>query len=206
MPRDFRTELSATKCWDRKTESLMENFGIPREDAILQNREELIGLCEWIDKNDIHSYLEIGIWTGALISQLHRLFHFDRAFACDIGQAELAGLSIQLPPEIELFRGNSRSPEFLAWRASLGHIDLVMLDGDHRYRAIKRDFEINRRFDHRFIAVHDITGYKIGTSGVKRFWDELQCSAYEIIRPHIELGLYCSTMGIGIVQSNRVLK
>lgn len=198
MRRDFRAELSGVKCWDRRTEELMNRYGVPLEDAVLQNREELIGFCEWIEEHQISSYLEIGIWTGGLITWLDKLFQFKRVFACDLGYAEQVGFTVRLPPHSVWFKGNSRSPRYRKWRETLGQIDLVMIDADHSYEGVKRDFEINSRFDQRFIAFHDITGKGPGTAGVGRFWEELRGCTNEIVRPHVELGLDTSTMGIGI--------
>ncbi len=65
--RDFRAELAGDKCWDRGTQALFERHGEPLEDCILQNREELIGLCEFIVAQGVRSYLEVGVWTGRLI-------------------------------------------------------------------------------------------------------------------------------------------
>ena len=97
------------------------------------------------------------------------------------------------------FWGNSDSPEFHTWRDSLGHIDLVMIDGDHRYKGVRKDFEINRRYPHRFLAFHDITGSNRWTTGVAKFWNELnEGHKWEMCRPHAEIGLDHSVMGIGI--------
>ena len=57
--RDFRAELAGDGCWDRGTQVLFERHGEPLEDCILQNREELIGLCEFIEAQGIRSYLEV---------------------------------------------------------------------------------------------------------------------------------------------------
>jgi hypothetical protein len=197
--RDFRAELVRDKCWDRTTQARFERRGEPLEDCILQNREELIGLCEFIEARGIRSYLEIGIWTGRLISTLHRLFGFDLVAACDHGWAEELGLPIAVPREARVLTGGSETEAYRAFRRELGHVDLVLIDADHSYAAVKRDFEINRAFPHRFIAVHDITGATRQTVGVRRFWEELE-EGYklEIVRPHLELGSDRSTMGIGI--------
>jgi len=199
MSRDFRTELAVEKCWDRTTQALREEHGEPLEDAILQNREELIALCQWIEAHCISSYLELGLWTGGLISALHRLFRFERLAACDHGWAEANGLAVRVPEGTAFFRGNTESEAYRAWRRELGHIDLVFIDANHAYHAVKRDFEINRGYPHRFLAFHDITGATRQTTGVGRFWRELdEGHKREIIRPHRELGLDHSTMGIGI--------
>ncbi len=201
MAPDFAALLAATPCWSRRTQQIYDQVGVPAHDVALQSRDELIGLCEFIAAHRIRSYLEIGVWTGRLITALHELFDFDRVAACDIGAVETLGLNIRLPFGTNFFRGDSHSDDYLHWRAALGPIDLVMIDADHSYDAVRRDFELNRIFPHRFIALHDITGVDPHCVGVKRLWDEIRGDKYEIIRPNRELTLPYSTMGIGIVAS-----
>ena len=197
--RDFRAALREETCWDAGTEAVFVACGEPLVDCILQSREELIGLCELIERYDVRSYLEIGIWTGRLVSALHRIFRFDLVAACDHGWAEQLGLAIQVPPETRFFRGESGSDGYRRWRADLGRVDLVLIDADHRYGAVQRDFAINRSFPHRFLAFHDIRGARPQTAGVRRFWDELDDGfKHEIVKPHPELGLDHSIMGIGV--------
>jgi hypothetical protein len=199
--RDFAAELAAEKCWDAETERLLALHGEPLEDAILQSRDELVALCELIERERVESYLEIGIWTGRLLSTLHRLFRFRLVAACDHGWAERLGLPIRVPEETRFFRGDSESDGFRSFRKSLGHVDLVLIDANHAYHAVARDFAIARAHPHRLIALHDITGYRRQTTGVARFWRELEGDKLEIVRPHRELGLSCSTMGIGVWSS-----
>ena len=198
-PTDFRAKLAPFKCWDRHTHALFEQHNEAKEDCILQNREEVIGLLEFIEKHKIKSYLEIGIWTGGLVRALHQICDFDRIATADQGYAKTHGFEITLPQNVQSFWGNSDSPEYREWRADLGHIDLVMIDGDHRYMGVKKDFEINRQFPHRFLAFHDITGANRWTTGVAKFWNELEEGhKWEICRPHAEIGLDHSIMGIGV--------
>lgn len=196
--RDFRAETSAVKCWDRETHEVFERTGVPRVDHVLQNREELIAFCEWIEANQIRSFLEIGIWTGGLLTLLDRLFRFDRLAAADNLYAQSIGLPVNVPKGAITFFGDSHSTEYERWRAGLGFMDVVMIDGDHSYEGVKRDFEINRRYPHRFLVFHDIVGYHPMTDGVRRLWSELDGQKLEIIRPHVELGMNEPTMGIGI--------
>ena len=198
--RDFRSELAGTKCFDADVDRIARTTGVPRADCVLQNREELIALCEWIDSHGIRSYLEIGVWTGRLLTTLHRLFKFDFLAACDILEAfEKFGLEVSLPAHTDLFVGDSCSDGYVEWRRNLGPIDLVFIDGDHSYEAVKRDFALNRELPHRYLAFHDITGRDPWTTGVGRFWKELDVGTKrEIVLPHRELGLDHSTMGIGI--------
>ncbi|MFH1464696.1 MAG: class I SAM-dependent methyltransferase [Pseudomonadota bacterium] len=197
--RDFRTALTSTRCWDRHTQALYEAHGEATEDCILQSREELIALCEVMERLGVRSYLEIGAWTGALTRTLQGLFQFEKLAVCDDGWAERKGLAIHLPPEARFFQGDSASPEFSHWRAGLGHFDLVMIDANHAYRAVRRDFELQRTFPHGLLVFHDITGANRHTAGVRRFWRELREGwKHEILRPHLALGLDHSIMGLGL--------
>ncbi len=195
----FRQALAHDRCWDTTTQAIFEKRREPVDDCILQNREELIVLCALIEALEIRSFLEVGIWTGRLVRTLHRIFGFERVAACDHGYAEKLGLTIAVPNDAPWLRDNSESPAYRAWRAELGNIDLVFIDANHRYAAVKRDFEINRAFPHRFLAFHDIVGANRHTEGVARFWNELdEGHKLEIVRPHAEIGSSTPTMGIGL--------
>lgn len=172
-------------------EVFWQGSGEPDQDAILQHPLEYAGLCAFIAEQGIRSYLEVGVWTGALVRALHGRFRFDRVAACDHGWAEERGLQVRLPPETRFFRGNSESDAYVAWRRDLGPVDLVFIDANHHYRAVRRDWEINRILPHRFLAFHDITGGHPQSVGVGRFWREIPGWKHEIVAPG-------STMGIGI--------
>jgi hypothetical protein len=202
--RSYREALRDDRCWDAEVERVFVERGEPLVDVALQNREELIGLCEWIERARIRSYLEIGVWTGRLVSILHRLFQFDLVAVCDHGWAERCGLPIAVPKEAVAFWGDSGSRGYAEWRAGLGQVDLVLIDGDHRLAGVARDFAVNRAYPHEFLAFHDICGARRQTRGVARFWSGLvEGRRHEIVRPHLELGLDRSTMGIGIWSSTR---
>jgi len=197
--RDFRRALEGYRCWDRECQEVFEARGEAVVDAILQNREELVGLCEFFEAHQVRSYLEIGIWTGGLVTALHEIFRFDLVAACDHGYARRFGLPIRVPAGVRLFEGESASDAYRTWRRALGPIDFVLIDANHSYHAVRRDFEINRSFQQRFLALHDITGARRQTAGVARLWREIEDgSRTEIVRPDRELGLDHSTMGIGI--------
>jgi hypothetical protein len=198
---NYRALLAGVPCWDTVAEASFAEHGEALVDHALQNREELIGLCEFIAEHRVRSYLEVGVWTGRTLCALHEIFRFDRVAACDHRWAERHGLRLRLPPETLFFDGDSESDAYLRWREQLGPIDLVLIDGNHAYHAVKRDFERARAFPHRFLALHDITGARRATHGVRVYWEELRAGTgqtWEIVRPHVELGLDHSTMGIGI--------
>lgn len=167
---------------------------------MLQCREELVELCHFIERKRIRSFLEIGIWTGRTVSALHRIFRFDRVAVCDHGWARECGLPIALPDEALAYWGNAEDDGYRRFRAELGPIDLVFIDANHAYRAVKRDFAINRAFPHRFLALHDIAGRPdLKTGGVARFWRELdEGYRHAILQPNRAIGAAEPTMGIGI--------
>lgn len=199
IDRDFAAELAGVRCWDAGVQAIYEERGEPVVDAVLQNRDELVALCEVIDSWEVRSYLEIGVWTGRLVSTLHDLFGFERVAACDDGYARRFGLPLRLPAEARYFEGDSRSAAYAEWRRELGAIDLVFIDADHSYAGVRADFERERGMPHRVLAFHDITGANRHTAGVARFWRELDVGIKrELVLPHRELGLPHSTMGIGL--------
>jgi hypothetical protein len=199
-PRDFRRALAGERCWDLRTQRIYEAQGEPRDDCMLQCRDELIELCAFIERKHVRSYLEVGVWTGRTLSALHRIFEFDRVAACDHGWARDCGLHIAVPEDAEIYWGNAESEGYRRFREALGPIDLVLIDANHHYGAVRRDFEINRALPHRFLAFHDIAGTPDRkTGGVAKFWQELdEGYRFEIRHPNRAIGATRPTMGIGI--------
>ena len=197
--RDFAQELSRFRCWDERTEQLFRQRGVPTDDTILQTRGELELLCQFIERENIRSFLEIGSWTGRLILTLQELFAFERIAACDLGLAERFGLPFHLrTASFPCFFGSSQTVEYQQWRERLGPFDATLIDGDHSYEAVVRDFEINSCLPGRFLIFHDIVGANPSTEGVRKFWEELEGDKEELLAPHHEAGFDQPTMGIGI--------
>ncbi|MCB0324609.1 MAG: hypothetical protein KDD69_13595, partial [Bdellovibrionales bacterium] len=85
--RDFKDLLRSVRCWDADVERFYQENKQPIVDCALQNKDELTALCEWIEQEQIKSYLEVGCWTGRMVNALQELFRFTPCAACDLGIA-----------------------------------------------------------------------------------------------------------------------
>lgn len=199
--------LNDVKFWDKEVESAFREKGLPLLDASLQIKEEAQALAKWIADNNIRSYLEIGVWTGKLISALDKEFNFEKLAACDTRSATSFGLDIDVPTKTDFFHGNCMSPIFVNWRNQLGEIDLVLIDADHSYETTLHSLNINAELKSKYIAVCGIANNKAenvedgrGINGVAPVWKDIKAEKTEFIFPHSEIGLDYSTIGIGIVK------
>ena len=195
--RDYKALLADVPCWDEVGEYLTQVQGHPGQ-RLLQNRDELVLFCEWIEAHNIRSYLEIGCWTGGLVSSLDRIFHFDKLAVCDIRHAEYLGLQMQVPERAACFWGDSKSPEFVKWRQELGHFDLVFIDGDHEYTSAMQDLQINRRMPGRYLGFHDIHSEVPIARGMAQLWRELEGEKTELYVPYTHSKLKDTQLGIGL--------
>lgn len=172
------------------------------EDRMLQNPLELAEYFEWFDQQHIQSYLELGIWTGHLLNLVNATFRPPLLAACDLCTfQESFGLQVRIPGECRFFRGSGHSEEYRKWREQLGHVDLTFIDADHEYDSVRRDFEVNRSFSHRFLAFHDIHHTHPSCEGSRRFWADLPGDKWEFVQP-VPGAQY--TMGIGVWRDTAV--
>lgn len=200
MPTQIQIQqaLAAVQCWDESAQISYEQQGFPPA-CLLQNPHELADFCAWIAAHEIRSFLEIGIWSGHLTCFLDQLFDFERLAVCDARMAEtVGGHSIVVPAKTECFWGSSHSIEYMAWRQELGPVDLVLIDAEHTYDAVKQDFLLNQRYPQRYIAFHDIAGENPATAGSRRVWQELSGKKTEIIYPVAYSHPRIPMMGFGI--------
>lgn len=197
-PDEIAQALSGVRFWDRAIEDLLEGGKPPEIDAALQIRAEAEELARWIASEKIRSYLEIGIWTGRLLSAFQQHFNFERSGACDLELAKAHGLEISLPEGALFFRGNARSPIFFNWVQLKGPFELVFVDAQRDEQFARQMFEQQRLVGAKHIAFSGIAPGVRGETGVRDFWRSLRGRKHEIIRPHAEIGKKESTIGIGI--------
>ena len=134
------------------------------EFPMFQWRDELEQLCEFITRNGVESYLEIGVGTGQMLLFLRDKVGVRDVYGCDADYPE----RFHQEP-VNFFHGNHHAKEYLHWREDIGHIDLVFIDANHRH-GFRQDFEIERRFPHRYIALHDVSNK--GYPDLVAFWEK----------------------------------
>ncbi len=184
-----------------------------------QAPEELSGFIDLLKSREITSYLEIGARDG---DTFHAVMSAIPAGSVGVAvdlpggpwgyedsAAHLQAAAADLRDsgyEIEVVLGDSsdsdvysKVEEFAEKHLSGGLFDVVFIDADHRYAAVKSDFEIWGGIA-QIVALHDIAGHDVvqKTSGLKvqvpKFWSKIKRSreSVEFIDPD-------RLMGIGVL-------
>ena len=158
----------------------------------IQKVPELARLIALVRARRPHAVLEIGSFLGGTL-----------AAWCKLSAPEAVLVSVDLPDEsetpatpedlrrlarrqqrLEVVRGDSHAEETRrqveAALAGRG-VDFLMIDGDHSYDGVRRDFELYAPLvrDEGLIAFHDIVEHtRLPNIEVPRFWAEI-CGRYE---------------------------
>jgi len=134
-------------------------------DCIEQNPNELGAFMAWVQQFEIKSYLEIGVSSGGLACYVADMLKPERIYGADLRFPRLFASGM------DFFQGSSQfNPWFDIWLEHVGTVDLVMIDADHSYDAVKADAASAAKLKPKIMAFHDICGLR-ECDGVKRFWD-----------------------------------
>jgi predicted O-methyltransferase YrrM len=167
----------------------------------LQSRMELEGLLGEVARLSPSTVVEIGTASGGTLFMLTRVASADATIvSIDLpGGAFGGGYPVWRAPiyrsfakpgqRVHLLRRDSHDPATLeALREVLGGrtVDFLLIDGDHTYEGVKKDFEMYRTLVRPggMIGFHDIVPHS-AESGceVNRFWYEIRgaCDSVEIV-------------------------
>lgn len=122
----------------------------------------------------ISSYLEVGVYRGGTfvttVEYLDRFHPIRRAWAVDINASLPLYRYRRRRPGARMVAVASGTPSFRAtveqWRP-----DLVLIDGDHSYAAVRADFDCVHGVANA-IALHDVVDN--ASPGVAQLWDEIR--------------------------------
>jgi len=130
-------------------------------------------LLKKLTELDIKSYLEIGCrWGGTFIiisETLKKINSGCALYACDIIPKSDVLKQYSEFTEFEYLEESSSNASFLDKVPQ--KLDLVFIDGDHSYEAVKTDF-INFKDRAKYILFHDISSD--ACPGVVKLWEEIK--------------------------------
>ena len=166
----------------------------------MQKKQEIVEFLKFLRSRNIKAFMEIGTANGGTLFLLCRALPQD-AFGISLdlpGTVFREGYqSYKLPlylsfargeQRLEFIRADSHSPQTLeSARALLGgrKLDLLFIDGDHRYEGVRKDFEMYSPLVRAggIVAFHDITlNTDDGGCEVKKYWEEIKKS-----QKHLEI-------------------
>ncbi len=158
---------------------------------------------------NVEVYAEIGVAAGGTFIFTSEFLETSKSYAVDVDFADNvfpAGFPYagQLASYME--EQNGRAEFVLGDREIFRHllqtkdvsVDLLMIDGDHSYDAVKADFDVLGKYA-KVVAFHDIVCRT--SPGVEQFWKELRRSGnyetHEFVSQYSGVGE--PLMGIGVL-------
>jgi len=152
-----------------------------------------------LSKYEINSYLEIGCrWGGTFIITTEILKSVNKnvkSYACDINPISDILTEYKEYSDFEYFHQSS----FLLDKNNINHnVDLILIDGDHSYEALKKDFDVAKQFSPKYVVFHDILNDEC--LGVVKFWNEIKDNYkhYEYTKQYDSVS--GNFLGIGLIE------
>jgi cephalosporin hydroxylase len=194
---DAAQALTVDECFD-----FAKTYFVP---GALQHRSEITALLNLAEENGTRVACEIGAFHAGTSLIFSRALHPDTLIVMDLYNKNRWRLRRAAPPSqtVHIINGDSTQPlvmERLRRKLCGRQLDLLFIDGDHRWDGVRNDFLNYRGFvrDGGLIAFHDICEAQDRTSGgVPAFWRLLR-SLYqtdEFVDSEDQHGL-----GIGVIR------
>jgi len=154
--------------------------GRDKSGGLEQNAWEFNEFCKFLTLNKIKSILEIGMAQGKF-----------KEFMTNELNIKCEGIDIGNNPFVD-YVGKSSLKKIIN---KVGEYDLIFVDGDHSYEAVKADYK-NYKSKCKFMAFHDMLGLR-DCEGVAKLWAELkkEHTHWEIANENKDIA-----SGIGIIK------
>jgi hypothetical protein len=179
-----------------------------------QNADELRSFIDLLRRNGVVSYLEIGARDGDTFYEVvNSLPIGSKAVAVDLPGGKWGWATSRhnlrhavnelrsLGYEASVIFGDSGAAQTIQQVMVRGPYDAVLIDADHRYEAVKRDWDVYGKMAS-MVAFHDIAGDGIRWKSdptclveVPRLWREIRATGADTV----EIVSSGSGMGIGVV-------
>jgi predicted O-methyltransferase YrrM len=127
----------------------------------------------------LKKFLEIGFHAGYTNTILNKIFNFDEIVGIDTFQEFVDGNSLRANhrfKNLTLICSDSTSKRTISIAKKFAPFDLILIDGNHDYKYVKKDFENYKPFlsKNSFVMFHDIKSKTF--PGVSKLWKEVSKS------------------------------
>ena len=148
------------------------------------------------------AFLEIGFHAGYTNTILNKIFQFDEILGIDTFQEFVDGNSLRANhrfKNLTLICGDSTSSRVINNVKKFAPFDLILIDGNHDYKFIKKDFENYKTMlaKNSFIIIHDIKSKSF--PGVSKFWKEI-CKSKQYLSQEFICDDFPIKAGIGLLK------
>jgi hypothetical protein len=149
-------------------------------EAIFQDPCELATLSCWIKMLKVKKYLEIGVASGGLMHYFINVLKL-KAYGIDIKEP------IMVDKEL-VYIGGSHASETVEWAEDNGPYDMVFIDADHSYEAVKKDWDLYSHMATKMVVLHDIAHATL--PGPSKLFNQISSwSKLKIITPGQSVGI-----------------